>query len=137
MNSVTTSKTQIKNTQAVLLKYLIGPEDYPSSFFKKEFELMKSHNCNNIVKFIDGSCDKGQAWLATEWMDNGVLIDFIEKPLSIETKMLLILDIALAIDYIHEMNLAHQNLSIFSILVSKDYKAKLRGFGFNFPSQNV
>lgn len=123
-------------------KCKLQPDEEPYPMLYMEYNLMKDQKCPFIVDFVDGYCKKGIYEIYVEFMDDSLeslwdsrkpAFDIYSKE-NLFKKCEIMLSVARGLSYIHERYAAHTNLKASSVLISKDYKYKLNGFGSKYKS---
>jgi len=101
------------------------------SRFKRERQILANLNHPNIAVLHDGGVsDKGEPFLAMEYVDGDTLTDFAEKnALSIKEKLRLFLKVCSAVSYAHRNLVVHRDIKPSNILVTNDGEPKLLDFG--------
>lgn len=84
----------------------------------------------NIVKLY-GACDRGKRYFVCEYAPNGTLSAYLKKLDSRKRVWHNVCELALGLQYFHEMNIVHNDLKCDNALVGADGKAKLTDFGLS------
>ncbi|EKM54984.1 uncharacterized protein PHACADRAFT_255247 [Phanerochaete carnosa HHB-10118-sp] len=102
--------------------------------FCREISLLHSLDHQNICGLIgvDRELFGGRFCLVTEWMPHGNIIDFIEANSFVlgEVKQFVI-EIALALEYLHSKNVVHGDLHVRNILIDAGRHVRLADFGLS------
>jgi len=101
------------------------------SRFKQERQILASLHHPNIAVLHDGGLsNKGEPFLAMEYIEGQTLIDYChDKALSINDRLLLFLKICSAVAYAHRNLVVHRDIKPTNILVTADGEPKLLDFG--------
>ncbi len=101
------------------------------SRFRRERQILAGLSHPNIAALHDGGVsEKGEPYLAMEYVDGQTLIDYsVEHNLSIDKKLRLFLKICAAVSYAHRHLVVHRDIKPSNILVTEDREPKLLDFG--------
>lgn len=99
--------------------------------FRRERQILAGLNHPNIAVLHDGGLsEKGEPFLAMEYVDGRTLMEYAEtKRLSIPEKLGLFLKICSAVSYAHKNLVVHRDIKPSNVLVTKDGEPKLVDFG--------
>lgn len=124
----------------------IRPQFFNAETFRRELGIWKRLRHSNILKFMGTTEDFGPSVaLIAPWMTNGTLTSFLNqnnKILGLHDRLLLLRDIAAALNYLHTFSLmedqhndlnpiVHGDLTGTNVLIDGDRKAYLADFGLS------
>ena len=107
--------------------------------YKVESELriheIVSHD--GIAKILDVIYTQTDIFIFMEFGENGTLYDYIVNygPLSEQEALDFFTEIIASIDYLHSRGIAHRDLKLDNIVLTKSLKPKLIDFGFAFQNR--
>ena len=99
--------------------------------FKRERQILAGLNHPNIAALHDGGInEKGEPYLAMEYVDGETLIEFCDQNrLSISERLRLFLKICAAVAYAHRNLVVHRDIKPSNILITREGEPKLLDFG--------
>jgi serine/threonine protein kinase len=99
--------------------------------FKRERQILANLNHPNIAVLHDGGVsEKGEPYLAMEYVDGETLIEYADSHhLTVPEKLRLFLRICSAVAYAHRNLVVHRDIKPSNILVTSDGEPKLLDFG--------
>ncbi len=113
----------------VLPKHLMRDDTYLTRF-KREVDIVAQLEHRSIVPVHDYGDDDGQPYIAMRYMPAGSVDDKVKHgALSLDDILLIIQQIAPALDYAHSKNVLHRDLKPSNILMDDDGGAYITDFG--------
>lgn len=99
--------------------------------FKRERQILANLNHPNIAALHDGGVsEKGEPFLAMEYVDGDTLIEYaLKHNLSVSENLKLFLKICSAVSYAHRNLVVHRDIKPSNILITHDGEPKLLDFG--------
>lgn len=119
--------------QRVALKLVrseIGSEEFFQRFLR-ERQILARLDHPGIARLLDGGrSERGEPYIVLELIDGTPIQEWCrEHEASIEERIRLLIEVALAVDYAHRNFVVHRDLKPSNILVGRDGHAKLLDFG--------
>lgn len=124
----------VRNTQAHTVQLQSISEEafekYRQAFVKEAQTLATLHH-PNIVEVIDIFDENNTSYMVMPFIEGQSLQSIVEKngPLSYPDAVNYLMQIANAVEYIHERNILHRDIKPDNIMITADYKAILIDFG--------
>ncbi|KAM8797585.1 testis-specific serine/threonine-protein kinase 1-like [Eudromia elegans] len=112
------------------------PQDFLEKFLPREIAALKRMNHPSIVKTYEiFETFVGKVYIIMELGVRGDLLDYIKVTGAMKEDIAKrkFLQLASAIRYCHDMDLAHRDLKCENVLLDKDLNIKLSDFGFSRP----
>ncbi|NWI11725.1 TSSK1 kinase, partial [Crypturellus soui] len=112
------------------------PQDFLEKFLPREIAALKRMNHPSIVRTYEiFETFVGKVYIIMELGVRGDLLDYIKVTGAMKEDIAKrkFLQLASAIRYCHDMDLAHRDLKCENILLDKDLNIKLSDFGFSRP----
>ncbi|KAI8046209.1 testis-specific serine/threonine-protein kinase 1 [Drosophila gunungcola] len=109
-----------------------APTDFVNKFFPRELEILTKIDHTNIIQ-IHSILQRGpKIFIFMRYAENGDLLSHIKKtgPIDEKQSKIWFLQMAKALKYLHNLDIAHRDLKCENILLSKRLNIKLADFGF-------
>uniref|UniRef100_W5NNP1 non-specific serine/threonine protein kinase n=2 Tax=Lepisosteus oculatus TaxID=7918 RepID=W5NNP1_LEPOC len=110
-----------------------APADFLEKFLPREMEILAVLNHRNVVKTFEiFETSDGKVYMIMELGVQGDLLEFIKfrGALPEDFCRKLFRQLALAIKYIHDLDIVHRDLKCENLLLDKDFNIKVSDFGF-------
>jgi eukaryotic-like serine/threonine-protein kinase len=123
-----------ENNNVVAIKIIKNTSIIDKDFikkFKKEIDLLKNLDCENIVNIYDIVLENNTYYIVMEYIDGISLKDLLKgkNMLDINAALNIVKKIAYALDLAHKKSIIHRDLQPQNILISTDNKIKINNFG--------
>lgn len=113
---------------SVIRKVLRGNKEEYKKQFKKEYEILKSINHQNIVGVLNNSFETRVRSIYME--DAGTTIGTFKVSANANENLCVLYQIAVAVSYLHnEKNICHNDLNDENVVINKAGRVKLIDFG--------
>ncbi|NXN08042.1 TSSK1 kinase, partial [Indicator maculatus] len=112
------------------------PCDFLQRFLPREIEALRCLSHPSIVKTYEiFEVTSGKVYIVMELGEKGDLLNYIRATGAMEEDVACVKfqQLASAIKYCHDLELAHRDLKCENILLSEDLSIKLADFGFSKP----
>eukprot|EP01083_Nonionella_stella_P248122 859427_1 len=137
--TATVHQALYKNTVFVALKEFVFRNLSPAILadFHKEANTLAALRHPNIAQLVGSYLDdvSGELYLVLEWLPNGCLHDLLHKKEQMSFEMsyydvlLMAIDIARGMKYLHCKNMIHRDLKTHNLLLDEEYRVKVTDFG--------
>ncbi|KAF7969181.1 hypothetical protein HWV62_28011 [Athelia sp. TMB] len=97
--------------------------------FSREALTWKQLAHPNLLLLLGVVITTNKLWLVCPWMKNGNLSHYLAAGFRQESCILLILDVASGLKYLHSQNIVHADLKCANVLVTDEGRACLADFG--------
>jgi eukaryotic-like serine/threonine-protein kinase len=121
--------------QEVVLK-LLHSESLPSAlarkYFLREAKTAAVLDHGNIVRVFDYGELHGRPYIAMEYVDGLNLLELQDppaKPLTLQQKLHVCLQLCEALEYAHEKTIIHRDIKMENVMVTRRWQVKLMDFG--------
>jgi len=124
-----------KNSKIYVIKQL--KSNINQDEVKSKFQILNQLNHPNIIKYFKSFVDNGSIYIVKEYVDNGGLNNLkeayssITKPIEINTLWNIFMQCIAGLQYLHDNNILHGNLTIQNILMNENKVIKLDDIQIN------
>lgn len=108
-------------------------EEYQCKFLPREVSIWSKLEHPNICRLLDYFEIGRKVFLPMEWAERGDLLLYVQRngPLSEQSARVWLLQLLAAVQYMHELGVAHRDLKLENVLISADRSLKIGDFGFS------
>lgn len=135
-------------TTTVAIKRLNPESKQGSNEFYTEVNTLYNLRHDNLVPLLGHVNEYDELILIYEYMANGTLADHLYvstkkgdisdfSPLTWEQRLIICLEAARGLDYIHRQNFIHRDVKTTNILLDEKWVAKISDFGLSKRNKNV
>ncbi|KAG0258924.1 hypothetical protein DFQ27_004392, partial [Actinomortierella ambigua] len=112
-------------------RLFLTSSDYYQDEIQKEIQILYSLRHSNIIQLYCTQDYEGYTYIIMDLAENGNLAQSIldGKQLDWPTKSRFVHEIALGLEYLHDLEIIHQNLKSDNVLLTKHMVVKLCNFG--------
>ena len=124
-----------KNSKINVLKQLRNDQSKEKAI--QEFQILSKLNHPNIIKYFKMFNEDGKIYFVKEYVDNGSLKNIkeaynsIDKPIEVNTLWNIFMQCLAGLDYLHNNNIIHKNISLNNILMNENKVIKIDDIQFN------
>jgi hypothetical protein len=114
-----------------------GDEAYATRF-RREAKTLARLIHSNIVQVYDLIVERGNLWMALEYVDGGNLASYLKEKgfLSVSEAANIVIPVAEGLAYAHNQGIIHRDLKPANILLTKEHVPKISDFGIAKISQS-
>ncbi|GAB9469283.1 Tkl protein kinase [Globisporangium polare] len=110
--------------------YEADGDEYSREMFAHELRVWYPLNHPHVIKLF-GAGHVGKRYFVCEFAGNGTLSQFLARDKNEEKLWHKLYEVALGLQYLHEQNIAHNDLKCDNILINSDCDAKITDFGLS------
>jgi serine/threonine protein kinase len=110
--------------------YEADEDAYHDKLFFHELRVWEPLNHPHVAKLY-GACEVGKRFFACEFMGNGTLAEYVKREGNEMKTWNLLYQVALGLQYLHDLNLLHNDLKCDNVLIGTDGDAKITDFGLS------
>ncbi len=124
----TDKETGIKYAAKVLSKARVVKEG-KMKYVTSERNLLNMVSHEGIIKFAFSFTDEQRLYILLELAPNGMLLEYMQQPLSVEATAFYTAEIILALEHMHGKGIVHRDLKPENVLLSGQMHVKVTDFG--------
>jgi len=119
-------------TDVAIKKLFFVDDQFMQKYIEREMDTLTQLNHPNIVQLMGMCIGLDDLYIVTEFVKGGSLNSKLENPsvsLNWKLRIRLLLEVSLAMAYLHAKGKMHRDLKSHNLLVTEDWKVKVCDFG--------
>ncbi|KAL6076116.1 Eukaryotic translation initiation factor 2 alpha kinase 3 [Balamuthia mandrillaris] len=119
-------------TDVAIKKLFFVDDEFMQKYIEREMATLTGLSHPNIVQLMGLCIDTDDMYIVTEFISGGNLRSKLKDqsiPMDWKLRIRVLLDVALALLYLHSKGLMHRDLKSYNLLVDRDWKVKVCDFG--------
>ncbi|XP_063375231.1 uncharacterized protein LOC134662838 [Cydia amplana] len=111
----------------------VAPKDFVKKFLPREIEMLIKLNHPHLVHTHSIFQRRDKYFIFMRYMEHGDLLEFVLKKGAIleDQARIWTRQLALAVQYMHELGVAHRDIKCENVMLTANQNAKLTDFGFS------